>query len=58
MMEHMKKSVESEWQATDLGEPSKIISIEVTIMPGYLRISQGKYIENHFARKIWLRQIR
>src|ERR1700676_4735917 len=44
MMEHMKESIESEWQATDLGEPSKII--EVTIMPEYLRISQGKYIEN------------
>src|SRR5882762_10537260 len=24
----------------------KIIGIEVSIMPGYLRISQGKYIEN------------
>ena len=46
MMEHMKGSIESEWQATDLGEPSKIIGIEITIMPEYLRISQGKYIEN------------
>ena len=46
MMGHMKISIESEWQATDLGEPSKIIGIEVTIMPEYLRISQGKYIDN------------
>src|ERR1700685_797014 len=46
MMEHMKRSIESEWQATDLGEPSKIIGIEITIMPEYLRISQGKYVEN------------
>ena len=46
MMEHMKSSIESEWQATDLGEPSKIIGIEITRMPEYLRISQGKYINN------------
>src|SRR6202046_682889 len=45
-MEHMKQSIESKWQATDLGEPSKIIGIEITIMPEYLRISQGKYVEN------------
>src|SRR6202051_1840681 len=25
MMEHMKESIESKWQATDLGKPSKII---------------------------------
>ena len=46
MMEHMKSSIESEWQATDLGEPSKIIGIEITRMPEYLKISQGKYIDN------------
>src|SRR5882762_8566320 len=46
MMEHMKESKESEWQATDLGEPSKIIGIEITFMPRSLRISQQKYIEN------------
>jgi hypothetical protein len=46
MMEHMKESIESEWQVTDLGKPSKIISIEITIMPKSLRISQQKYIEN------------
>jgi len=36
MMEHMKESIESEWQATDFGEPSKIIGIEITFMPEYL----------------------
>ena len=46
MMGHIKISIESEWQATDLGEPSKIIGTEVTIMPEYLRIPQGKYIDN------------
>jgi hypothetical protein len=44
MMEHMKESIESEWQATDLGEPSKIIGIEITFMPRSLRISQQKYL--------------
>src|SRR5882762_9491045 len=46
MVEHMKESIESEWQATDLGEPSKIIGIKITFMPRSLRISQQKYIEN------------
>src|ERR1700720_4444478 len=32
--------------ATDLGKPAKIIGIEITIKPEYLRISQGKYIDN------------
>ena len=30
MMEHMKKTFHSEWAVTDLGEPSKIVGIEVT----------------------------
>src|SRR6202162_4080175 len=51
MMEHMKGSIESKWQATDLGEPSKIIGIEITIMLEYLRISQGKYVENLFRKE-------
>jgi len=46
MMEHMKKSIESKWQATDLGEPSKIIGIKITFMLRSLRISQQKYIKN------------
>src|ERR1700720_4105 len=46
MMGHMKSTIESEWQATDLGKPAKIIGIEITIKPEYLRISQGKYIDN------------
>jgi hypothetical protein len=46
MMKHMKESIKSEWQATNLGEPSKIIGIKITFMPRSLRISQQMYIEN------------
>jgi hypothetical protein len=47
----MKESIESEWQATDLGEPSKIIGIEITFMLRSLRISQQKYIENLLCKE-------
>jgi hypothetical protein len=47
MMEHMRGSIESKWQATDLGKPSKIIGIEIKIMPEYLRI----YISREVYRK-------
>ena len=37
MMKYMKGSIESKWQATDLGEPSKIIGIKITRTPEYLK---------------------
>jgi Reverse transcriptase (RNA-dependent DNA polymerase) len=45
-MEHMKNSIRSEWTVTDLGEPSKIIGIEIHKTEGSIRISQKQYIEN------------
>jgi hypothetical protein len=30
MMEHMKETLCTEWEITDLGEPAKIIGIEIT----------------------------
>src|SRR6267142_3281687 len=42
----MKDNLKSEWQMTDLGEPSKIIGIEITIDDRSVMISQKKYIEN------------
>ena len=30
LMEKMKQNISTEWETTDLGEPSKIISIEIT----------------------------
>ena len=45
-MEHMKKTLHSEWEVTDLGEPSKIVGIEVMRTDDTITISQWKYIEN------------
>jgi len=42
----MKDNLKSEWQMTDLGEPSKIVGIEITIDDRSVMISQKKYIEN------------
>ena len=46
MMDHMKDVLSSEWEVTDLGEPHKIISIEVMCTDNSISISQQKYIEN------------
>jgi Reverse transcriptase (RNA-dependent DNA polymerase) len=45
-MDHMKDILRSEWEVTDLGEPSKIVGIEVTRSDDTVTISQEKYIEN------------
>jgi hypothetical protein len=34
MMKHLKHSIQSEWEVTDLGEPNKIIGIEITLLAG------------------------
>jgi hypothetical protein len=36
-----------------LGEPRKILSIEITIEDDLIRISQQKYIESLLQRKEW-----
>jgi hypothetical protein len=46
MMDDMKQAIRSEWEVTDLGEPRKIVGIEVTQTPDSLTISQTKYIES------------
>jgi hypothetical protein len=38
--------VHSEWEVTDLGELSKIVSIKVTSSNNTIKISQEKYIKN------------
>src|SRR6266850_4303135 len=42
----MKDNLKSEWQMTDLREPSKIVGIKITIDDRSVMISQKKYIEN------------
>ena len=46
MMDHMKDVLSSEWEVTDIGEPHKIVGIEVTHTDNSISISQQKYIEN------------
>lgn len=45
-MDHIKNAVKSEWDATDMGQPNKIVGIEITFKDGAVIISQQKYIEN------------
>jgi len=45
-MSKMKADIKAEWEVTDLGEPSKIIGIEITMNMGSIAISQSKYIES------------
>ena len=45
-MNQMKDSIKLEWEVTDLGEPSKIISIKITQTADSVSISQTKYMEN------------
>jgi len=42
MMDHMKNMLHSKWQITDLGEPTKIIGIEINHTPDSINISQQK----------------
>ena len=41
-----KADIESEWEVTDLGTPTKIVGIELTIAPDAISISSSKYIDN------------
>jgi hypothetical protein len=52
MMEHMKNSLRSEWELTDLGEPRKIIGIEIKRTDNSITISQQKYIETLLRREM------
>jgi hypothetical protein len=47
----MKKDLCLEWEITDLGEPAKIISIEITQEKDAITISQQQYIENILLHK-------
>ena len=51
LMNKMKKELHSEWTLTDMGEPQKIIGIEITINDDSLIISQEKYVENILRRE-------
>jgi hypothetical protein len=46
LMDHMKNTIKSQWETTDMGQHSKIIGIEITFVNDTIIISQQKYIEN------------
>jgi len=50
-MEEIKKDICAEWETTDMGEPTKIVGIEITQSPGQISISQRKSIENILKRQ-------
>jgi len=49
-IQRMKREIASRWRVTDLGEPSKIIGIEITRSDDSIAISQKQYI-NSVLRK-------
>lgn len=51
LCDKMKKNLRSEWEVTDLGEPSKIIGIEIAREKNSITISQKQYIQNILVRE-------
>jgi len=45
LMEKTKQNISTEWETTDLREPSKIISIEITQSANTISIGQQQYVE-------------
>jgi len=45
-MNKMKMDIKAKWEVTDLGEPSKIMGIKITMSRDSIAISQTKYIES------------
>ena len=41
-----KAGLEAEWELTDLGEPVKIVGIEITLSDRSVTISQRQYLES------------
>ena len=51
LMEQTKSDLRTEWEVTDLGEPTKIIGIEITQTENTITISQKIYIESILERE-------
>ena len=45
LMDKMKSDIKSKWEVTDLGEPTKIVRIEITMTLDSIAISSSKYIK-------------
>jgi hypothetical protein len=46
LMNKMKLDIKSEWEVTDLREPTKIVGIEIMMTPDSIAISSSKYIKS------------
>ena len=51
MMDHMKDTLSSEWEVSNLGDPHKIVGIKVMCTDNSMSISQQKYIENLLCKE-------
>src|SRR5258708_18227987 len=51
IMNEMKNDLRSQWEVTDLGEPSKIIGIEITRSDDMITISQKRSMESILTRQ-------
>ena len=51
LMEKMKANINAEWETTNLGEPSKIIGIEITRTTDSISIGQRQYVETILKRE-------
>ena len=45
-MQKMKEEIKASWDVTDMGEPKKIIGIEISHVGNTVTISQQHYIES------------
>ena len=46
LTQQMKDDIGSQWEATDMGDPTRIIGIEITHKDDSITISQQKYVES------------
>jgi hypothetical protein len=51
LMNDMKRDINAEWETTDLGEPTKIVGIEITQGDGTIKISRKRYIKSILKRQ-------
>jgi len=50
-MEGMKNDIHTEWETTDMGEPTKIVGIEINQSPGQISITQKQSVQGILERQ-------
>jgi hypothetical protein len=51
LLHKMREEIKASWEVTDMGEPTKIISIEISRTEDSITISQQRYIESILERE-------